>query len=90
MMHARLIRIREYEETFSASIPYAKNPRKLQDGINRKKQKLHHLDGLQDHDLPVADYFRLHTKKHNLVLRITRDHDRLTGAPHDPENSESD
>ena len=91
-MHAKLKRIREYEETFSASIPYAKNPRKLQDGINRKKQQLHHLDGLPDLDLPLADYTRLYTKRHNLALRIARDYDRLTetGAPHDPEDSDSD
>ena len=88
-MHARLKRIREYEETFSASIPYAKNPRKLQDGIKRK-QKLYHLDGLQDLDLTLADYIRLCTKWHNLALRIARDNERLTGAPHDPEDSDSD
>ena len=74
-MHARLKRIREYEETFSASIPYFNNPRKLEDGINRKKQNLHHLDGLQDLDLTLADYTRLHTKKHNLGLRIAREVD---------------
>ena len=89
-MHARLKRIREHEETFSASIPYAKNPRKLQDGIKRKKQKRHHLDGLQDLDLTLADYTRLCTKKHNLALRIARDKERLSGAPHDPEGSDSD
>ena len=89
-MQARLKRIRGYDETFSASIPYAKNPRKLQDGITRKKQTLHHLDGLQDLDLTLADYTRLCTKTHNLALRIARDNERLTGAPHDPEDSDSD
>ena len=74
-MNARLKRIREYEETFSASIPYAHNPRQIQDGINRKTQKLHHWDGLQDLDLTLADYTRLHTKKHNLGLRIAREVD---------------
>ena len=82
-MHARQKRIREYEETFSASIPYANNPRKIQDGINRKKQQLHHLDGLQDLDLTLADYTRLCTNKQHFALRIARDKERLTGVPQD-------
>ena len=89
-MRARLKRIREHEETFSASIPYAKNPRKLQDGINRKKQTLEHLDGVIHLDITLGYVSRICSQMHNLTVGIVRDYHRfrLCGAPHDPEDLE--
>jgi hypothetical protein len=91
LMHARLKRIREYEETYRASIPYDNNPRKLQDGITRKKQKLDHLDGVIQLDIPLGYSDRICSQMHDLTVGIVRDSHRfrLYGAPHDPEDLES-
>ena len=90
-MNARLKRIREYEETYRASIPYGNNPRKLQDGITRKKQKLDHLDGVIHLDIPLGYFDRISSQMHNLTVGIFRDSHRLmlSGAFDDPEDLES-
>ena len=90
-MHARLKRIREYEETYRASIPYDNNPRKLQDGITRKKQKLEHFDRVIHLDITPGYFSRVCRQMRNLKLCIAKDYHRfrLFGAPHDPEDLES-
>ena len=91
LMHAGLKRIREYEETYRASIPYDNNPRKLQDGITRKKQKLEHLDSVIHLDITPGYFSRVCRQMRNLKLCIAKDYHRfrLYGAPHDPEDLES-
>jgi len=90
LMNARLKRIREYEETYRASIPYDNNPRKLQDGITRKRQKLEHFDGVIHLDITPGYFSRLVRQMRNLKLCIAKDYHRfrLCGAPHAPEDLE--
>ena len=91
LMHARLKRIREYEETYRASIPYDNYPRKLQNRITRKKQKLEHLDCVMHLDLTLGHFSRISNQMHKLTVGINRDYHRfrLFGAPHAPEDHES-
>jgi len=90
LMNARLKRIREYEETSRASIPYDSNPRKLQDGITRKRQKLEHFDSVINLDITPGYFSRVVRQMRNLKLCIAKDYHRfrLCGAPHAPEDLE--
>ena len=77
-------------ETYRASIPYDNDPRKLQDGITRKKQKLEHLDSVMHLDITPGYFSRFCRHMHNLKLCIAKDYHRfrLFGAPHAPEDLE--